>query len=103
EGVELGEAFAFLSGLYFRGKLAYARAFGRRSGDAAPALVITTDRGLAEPHRRIRRSDLLDFAAVDLSAGDERYRGPFARDVEALAVSLADSAHVVLLGSIATG
>ena len=27
DGVTLGEAFAFLSGLYFRGKLSYARAF----------------------------------------------------------------------------
>ena len=28
-GVTLGEAFSFLSGLYFRGKLAYARRFAR--------------------------------------------------------------------------
>src|SRR5262245_21971002 len=38
----LGEAFAFMSGLYFRGKLAYATAFGR-------ALVITPTRGLLPP------------------------------------------------------
>ena len=29
EGAPLGEVFSFLSGLYFRGKLAYANAFGR--------------------------------------------------------------------------
>ena len=29
EDVPLGEAFSFLSGLYFRGKLAYARRFAR--------------------------------------------------------------------------
>ena len=28
-GAELGEVFTFLSGLYFRGKLSYARVFGR--------------------------------------------------------------------------
>ena len=31
-GPPLGEVFAFLSGLYFRGKLAYARAFARPPG-----------------------------------------------------------------------
>ena len=31
----LGEAFTFMSGLYFRGKMAYARAFGR----GAPAAL----------------------------------------------------------------
>ena len=30
-GAPIGEVFAFLSGLYFRGKLAYALEFGRRS------------------------------------------------------------------------
>src|SRR3954453_5322588 len=37
----LGEVFAFLSGLYFRGKLAYANAFA-----AGAAFVITPNRGL---------------------------------------------------------
>src|SRR5262245_50451526 len=46
----LGVAFAFLSGLYFRGKLAYATAFGRGAfpGDAG-AFVITPTRGLVPP------------------------------------------------------
>ncbi|HEY4130657.1 MAG TPA: hypothetical protein VGM50_08560, partial [Gemmatimonadaceae bacterium] len=30
-GAELGDVFSFLSGLYFRGKLAYASAFGQRA------------------------------------------------------------------------
>jgi hypothetical protein len=29
EGAALGDLFSFLSGLYFRGKVAYAQAFGR--------------------------------------------------------------------------
>ena len=29
EGLPLGEIFSFISGLYFRGKLAYVRAFGK--------------------------------------------------------------------------
>jgi hypothetical protein len=92
-GAPLGEVFAFLSGLYFRGKLAYARAFARPED----SLVITPNRGLANIDAIIRHADLLQFAEVDISDGDVRYTEPLLRDLQALEV---DSA--VLLGSIAT-
>ena len=101
-GVELGEVFSFLSGLYFRGKLAYARAFARAPEPHAGTLVITTERGLVAPATRITRDDLCAFADVDIGVSDERYLGPLRRDVRHLATSLPD-AEVVLLGSIATG
>ena len=97
-GVELGEVFSFLSGLYFRGKMAYARAFAPPDG----VLVITTERGLVPPTMRVTRSDLCAFAEVDIGGSDERYLGPLRRDVEALSRRLGDEARVVLLGSIAT-
>ncbi|MFL5623530.1 MAG: hypothetical protein ACJ8AB_12845, partial [Gemmatimonadaceae bacterium] len=59
EGAPLGEVFSFLSGLYFRGKLAYARAFGGSTIGAPPALIITTDRGLVSPDMLIHREDLV--------------------------------------------
>ena len=94
QGVEIGEVFSFLSGLYFRGKLAYARAFG------AEMLVITTERGLVSPSTRVTRSDLCAFAEVDIGRGDDRYLAPLRRDVAILARR---EEEVVLLGSIATG
>ena len=50
-GVALGEVFAFVSGLYFRGKLAYALEFARPPEPDLPltgsgALVITPTAGL---------------------------------------------------------
>ena len=45
-GVTLGEAFSFLSGLYFRGKLAYAERFARPPAGERGVQIITTDRGL---------------------------------------------------------
>ena len=50
-GAPLGEVFSFLSGLYFRGKLAYARAFASppRRVPGAGVLVITADAGLQPP------------------------------------------------------
>lgn len=102
-GVPIGEAFSFLSGLYFRGKLAYARAFANAPRGVPPALVITTDRGLMRPEERVTRDDLLQFAELDIATGDERHRAPLRRDAEALALRLPKTARVVLLGSIATG
>jgi hypothetical protein len=102
-GVEIGEVFSFLSSLYFRGKLTYARAFASRLRNAPPILVITTDRGLVPPETRITRDDLAAFARVDIATGGELYLGPLRRDVAALAASVARTTRVVLLGSIATG
>ena len=102
-GAELGEVFSFLSGLYFRGKLAYASAFARPVPGAPGTLIITTDRGLLPPTSRVRVEDLRAFACVDIGAGDGRYLAPMRRDVEALARSLGSADEVVLLGSIATG
>ena len=104
QGAEVGEVFSFLSGLYFRGKLAYANAFARPVAHEEPGtLVITTDRGLVSPAERVRIEDLRAFACVDIAAGDERYIAPMRRDIESLAEKLAPNDEVVLLGSIATG
>jgi hypothetical protein len=103
EGAPLGEVFSFLSGLYFRGKLAYADAFGRATDRAPGSLIITTDRGLLPTDSVVTRDDLVAFASVDIAAGDDRYTKPLRRDVENLAASIGPSGQVVLLGSIATG
>jgi len=99
----LGEAFSFLSGLYFRGKLAYGRAFGRAAGELAPMLVITPTRGLMDPRTPIDASVLREFAAGDVALDSPSYRGPLDRDLAALAARLGRGASVVLLGSVATG
>jgi hypothetical protein len=104
EQLTLGDAFAFLSGLYFRGKLAYATAFGRASrGSPHGSLVITPTRGLLPPDTRVGPGLLREFATVDVSEHDERYRAPLERDLRVLAGQLPESGRVVLLGSIATG
>jgi hypothetical protein len=97
----LGEAFSFMSGLYFRGKLTYATAFGR--GDETSTLVITPTRGLQGPDTLINVALVREFASVDVDADDPRYRVPLERDVSALAVRLPADARVVLLGSVASG
>ena len=98
----LGEAFAFMSGLYFRGKLAYATHFGRGARDLPPVLVITPTRGLQPPGLPVTADLIREFAGVDISAQDPRYHVPLARDVSALAARLPSGARAVLLGSVAT-
>jgi hypothetical protein len=99
--VELGEAFSFVSSLYFRGKLAYARAFARPPGGATGVHVITPCDGLRPPESPLRADDLRRYAGVDIAQGGEQYRGPLLRDLEALAPAWAES-EIILLGSIAS-
>jgi len=102
-GATIGEVFSFMSGLYFRGKLTYATAFGNRPRGSVSTFVITTDRGLVPADTVIRRKDIESFATVDIASGDDRYAAPLRRDVERLAAELDATTDVVLLGSIATG
>jgi hypothetical protein len=95
----LGEVFSFLSGLYFRGKLAYAKAFAQPAG----VLVITPNRGLLAADLPIGIDDLRGFGKVDIDGGDPRYRKPLERDVRQLAKLLPAETKVILLGSVATG
>jgi len=101
EGVSLGEAFTFLSGLYFRGKLAYANVFARP--DLSRVLVITPTRGLVPAATPITLADLREFAEVDIQDDDPRYRKPLARDLRRLVRQLTPRCEIVLLGSVATG
>ena len=61
--VPLGEVFSFLSGLYFRGKLAYARAFGSAPGGVDGSLVITARAGLLPSHQPVTREQLAEISA----------------------------------------
>jgi hypothetical protein len=96
----LADAFTFCSGLYFRGKITYARAFAQ-TADAT--LVITPTRGLQSPDTLVTANLIREFAGVDISEDDDRYRRPLERDLDALAARMPADGRVVLLGSVATG
>jgi hypothetical protein len=102
-GAPIADVFTFLSGLYFRGKIAYANAFARSPRGIPGVVVITPTRGLIDARTRIRLDDLREFAAVDIHKSDPRYRLPIERDARRLATKLPPQSEVILLGSIATG
>jgi len=102
EGLPLGEIFSFISGLYFRGKLAYAHAFaGSEPGDPR-AFVITAGGGLIPPEVPIAIEQLQQISGIPIEAGEPRYRLPLARDARKLLARLGAACEVVLLGSVAT-
>ena len=102
-GAPIGEVFTFLSGLYFRGKIAYATAFARPAPRIPGVLVITPTRGLVDARTLIHLEDLREFATVDIHKDDPRYRAPIERDAHVLARKLPRESEIILLGSIATG
>jgi hypothetical protein len=102
-GATIGEIFTFLSGLYFRGKLAYAEAFARPpQGLHTGVFVITPNRGLLAPSVRMTVDDLARLAKTDIGASAEEFRKPLQQDAKVLAQSLGPTGEPVLLGSIAT-
>jgi hypothetical protein len=97
----LGEVFAFCSGLYFRGKLAYARHFAEPPDGVPGVQIITPSRGLVAAETLVGTRDLSEFATIPVDRKDSRFTGPLRQSVEA--ISLLDSSEVILLGSVATG
>ena len=95
DGVPIGELFAFMSGLYFRGKITYAQTFGR-------AFVITPDQGLLPAETPITADVLIRYADVEISLDNPGYRTPLERTARALSSQAGDDAEFVLLGSVAS-
>jgi hypothetical protein len=102
QGLPLGDLFSFISGLYFRGKMAYADAFGGASSITPSAYVIMAGRGLIPPHTIVRPEDLKKLSGVPIDHRNARFREPLERDASALLKTLGPDCEVVLLGSIAT-
>src|SRR5690348_14421999 len=84
EGAPIGEVFSFLSGLYFRGKLAYAQAFAMPPGGLPGSFVITSGLGLLPPETMITIAQLRQIASIPIDSADARYREPLERGCQML-------------------
>jgi hypothetical protein len=127
EGLPIGEAFCFMSALYFRGKLAYARRFvsawseppvlpekpgcGERTSrvdvqlvpEAGSILIIAPGFGLVSPEWPLTAERLRRLARTPVDPARRIYSAPLRRHARELASRLPAAARIVLLGSIATG
>src|SRR6185436_10979106 len=107
-GAALGDVFSFVSGLYFRGKLAYARRFACPPDPAdrfvaGGVLVITPNAGLRAADVAVTADSIRAFAGEPIDLTNSRYRVPLERGARALYDSIGADCEVVLLGSIASG
>jgi hypothetical protein len=108
EGAQLGDVFSFVSGLYFRGKLAYARRFAAPPDPLDPisaggVLVITPNAGLRAADAPVTIETFLGFAGAAIDLQNGAYRQPLERGARALLDAVGHDCEVVLLGSIASG
>ena len=98
----LGEVYAFISGLYFRGKLAYAEAFAAPPEGVPPALVIVPGLGLIPPDTLVDAEQLRRIGDVSIEENNLAYRDPLLRDARQLDQNAGPACQYLLLGSIAT-
>jgi hypothetical protein len=101
-GAPLGEVYSFISGLYFRGKLAYAERFANPSAGVAGVHIITAGAGLMAPDFRVTLGELERISATAVDHRNHEYRRHLDRDAYQLKTLLEADTDVVLLGSIAT-
>ena len=103
EGAAIGDVFTFVSGLYFRGKLTYARRFASPPDPDCPGVhIITPNSGLRTPDTPITRTALRAFAGADVHPDNAAYRKPLEQSARALDREVGPDCEVVLLGSIAS-
>lgn len=105
EGVPIEEAYTFVSSLYFRGKLAYARRFAEPPADlpSSGVLLIAPGFGLVPEGWHITGGRMETLRSTPIDLENPGYCEPLRQHAEAIVQSLPDGARVVLLGSIATG
>jgi len=107
EGAPLGDLFSFMSGLYFRGKLTYARRFARPIEPDNPVVgsgihIITSNAGLRSPDTLVTRTAVQAFGQGDIDADNPAYRRPLETSARALLNEIGSECDIVLLGSIAS-
>ena len=107
KGAMLGDVFAFISGLYFRGKLTYAMRFAAPPdpGNEIVGLgvqIITPNAGLRSADVYVNHKAVTAFAAGDVHQSNESYRRPLEKSARALLREIGPDCDVVLLGSVAS-
>lgn len=100
EGVPIADAFAFMSALYFRGKIAYARHFADPPNGI---FIITSGYGLVPPDWALNEERMKRMKKIDVHVDARAYTRPLREHAKQLASMLQPDAQVILLGSVASG
>ena len=98
----IGEVYSFISGLYFRGKIAYVEAFRAAPPGIPPALVIVPGVGLVPPETPVTIEQLRTIANVPVDERNETYRATLLHSARLLDEHAGPACLHVLLGSVAS-
>src|SRR5687767_11483212 len=83
-GAPLGTVFSFVGGLYFRGKAAYAREFGRTHNGLPAGLVMTAGGGLCSLDEPVTLERLRGWATVRVHEDNPHFTAPLFRHAAGL-------------------
>jgi hypothetical protein len=98
----LGEIYSFISGLYFRGKIAYAAAFGAVLGQSSNALVIVPGLGLLPPETVFSPEQLKATAQIEVDEDNPIHHDALLAAAGSLDRATGHQCSFVLLGSVAS-
>ena len=101
-GAPLGDVFAFVSSLYFRGKREYQAAFARPPQGVRGGYVMTAGGGLCALDEAVTLERIRGWAAVAIHEQNLHFTAPLTRHASALLEASASDTRFVLLGSVAT-
>jgi hypothetical protein len=98
----LGEIHSFISGLYFRGKMAYAAAFGKTAEQGSSAFVIVPGLGLLPPETVFSPEQLRAVAQIEVDEDNPVHHDALLAAVASLDSATRQQRTFVLLGSVAS-
>lgn len=98
----IGEVYTFTSGLYFRGKMAYANAFRSPPAGIPQGLIIVPGVGLVPPDTSVNIDQLRAIAEVPVDEKHHIYRDALLEAARLLDEHAGAACFYVLLGSIAS-
>jgi hypothetical protein len=98
----LGEIYSFISGLYFRGKIAYAAAFGADPGQSSSALVIVPGLGMLPPETVFSPEQLRATAQIVVDEDNPVHHDALLAAAASVDRATGHQCSFVLLGSVAS-
>jgi hypothetical protein len=102
DAATIGEIYSFISGLYFRGKMAYAETFRSAPAGLPSALVMVPGAGLIPPETVVTVEQLRFIADIDVAESNPDFRNPLVEAANLLDAHAGCDCNYVLLGSVAS-
>ena len=98
----IGEIYSFISGLYFRGKMAYSEAFRAAPPGLPASVVMVPGAGLVPPETPVNIEQLRAISEIPVDEANPVFRDPLKEAATLLDRHAEGACSYVLLGSVAS-